>query len=660
MTGKAHRSLPFQRWLAAAAGVALLAAVPGAGAALSGASLRDAENIVHMLDYVGVDYPEFVRDGQVRDEAEYQEQLEFAGQVLALLETLPQAPQRADLLAQAAELKRRIEAKAPGEEISRRASALRWAVIDAYDLTVTPKRVPDLSGAGALYAEHCAGCHGIQGRGDGPAAAGMDPPPSDFHDQARMASRSVYGLYSTITLGVAGTAMASFRHLSEEDRWALAFYVAGMGIDPALAEKGAALWKRGAGRDVFAGLKPLATLTRKEVAEKHGEDAATVMAWLAAHPEVLEPAGGSPIAESRRLLAESVDAYRRGDRGEALRLAVTAYLEGFELAEASLDTVASDLRVEVENAMMAYRGLLRAGAPLPDVERRAAEIDALLLQAQERLGGDGLSPTAAAVSAFVILLREGLEAILVLAAVIAFLVKAERRDLLKYVHAGWIGALFLGVATWAAASHLVRVSGAGRELTEGITALLAAAILLYVGFWLHGKSHAQAWRAFIAQRLRGALSRGTMSALVAVSFLAVYREVFETVLFYQALWAQTGHTGGGSILMGFFGAAIALVVICWAVFRYGIRLPIGPFFTVSAILLALLAVVFVGQGVAALQEAGTLPADLVAFPRVPVLGIYPTVQTLTAQAVALLLVIAGFVWTQRAARKPQGKTPAGA
>ncbi|TXF11395.1 FTR1 family protein [Pelomicrobium methylotrophicum] len=645
-------------WLAAVFAAALIAAME-AHAALSEANLRDAQNIVHMLDYVSVDYPEFVRDGQVLNDAEYREQLEFAGQVLALLETLP-PPQQADLLAQAAELKRRIEGKAPGEEVSRLASALRWAVIDAYDLAVTPKRAPDLSRARTLYAEHCAGCHGAQGRGDGPAASGMDPPPSDFHDQARMASRSVYGLYSTITLGVAGTPMASFRHLSEEDRWALAFYVSGMGVDPALAEKGAALWKDGAGRDVFTGLKPLATLTRKEAAEKHGPDAAMVMAWLTAHPEAVGTASGSPIDESRRLLAESVDAYRRGDRAEAQRLAVAAYLEGFELAEAGLDTVARSLRIEVEAAMMAYRGLLRSGAPVAEVESKAAAIDVLLARAQELFGGEVLSPSAAAVSAFVILLREGLEAILVLAAVIAFLVKAERRDLLKYVHAGWTGALLLGVATWAMASHVVSVSGAGRELTEGVTALLAAAILIYVGFWLHGKSHAQAWKAFIEQRLKGALSRGTVSALVAVSFLAVYREVFETVLFYQALWTQTGDTGGGSILVGFLGGAAALVVISWGIFRYGVRLPIGPFFTVSSVLVALLAVVFVGQGVAALQEAGRLPADLVAFPRVPVLGIYPTVQSLAAQTAALLLVIAGFVWMQRAARKHPRKTPAGA
>lgn len=657
MTRQTRLSLALPRWLAAATLIAVTAWV---GAAPSGTSLQDAENIVHMLDYVSVDYPEFVQDGQVLDPAEYQEQLEFASQVRTLLEALPQTAQQPGLVAQAAALKRRIEAKAPGEEVSRLAANLRWAVIDAYHLTVTPKRAPDLSRARALYAEHCARCHGAQGGGDGAAAAGLDPPPSNFHDQARMASRSLYGLYNTITLGVAGTAMTGFRHFSEEDRWALAFHVAGMGVDPTLLQKGMTLWRGGVGRNVFSGLKPLATLTRKEVAEKHGEEAAAVMAWLAVHPEALEPATGSPIAESRRLLAESVEAYRRGDRAEALRRAVSAYLEGFELAEASLDAVASGLRVEVENAMTGYRSLLRAGAPASEVERRAAEIDALLVEAQNRLGGDGLSPTAAAVSAFVILLREGLEAILVLAAVIAFLVKAERRDLLKYVHAGWIGALFLGLATWAVASELVKVSGAGRELTEGITALLAAAILLYVGFWLHSKAHAHAWKAFIEQRLKGALSRGTASVLVAVAFLAVYREVFETVLFYQALWAQTGDTGGGSITVGFLTATAALIALSWAVFRYGVRLPVGPFFTVSSTLLALLAVVFVGQGVAALQEAGSLPADLVAFPRVPVLGIYPTVQTLTAQVAALLLVIAGFFWLRRAHRKHPGNPPADA
>src|SRR5690606_14970065 len=131
-----------------------------------------------------------------------------------------------------------------------------------------------------------------------------------------------------------------------------------------------------------------------------------------------------------------------------------------------------------------------------------------------------------ALSAFAILLREGLEAILVVAAILAFLVKAGRRDAVRWVHAGWIAALALGFATWFAASYLLQISGASRELTEGLTALAAAAVLLSVGYWLHGKAYAQSWQRYIREKLSGALSGGTLAALAAVSFLAVYREVF--------------------------------------------------------------------------------------------------------------------------------------
>ena len=94
-----------------------------------------------------------------------------------------------------------------------------------------------------------------------------------------------------------------------------------------------------------------------------------------------------------------------------------------------------------------------------------------------------------------------------------------------------------GGVTWLAASYLITLSGADREITEGVTALLAAAMLLYVGFWMHRHAHAARWKAFIETRVASALSGRTMWALGSISFLAVYREAFETVLFYQALLA---------------------------------------------------------------------------------------------------------------------------
>jgi high-affinity iron transporter len=243
------------------------------------------------------------------------------------------------------------------------------------------------------------------------------------------------------------------------------------------------------------------------------------------------------------------------------------------------------------------------------------------------------------------------------AAIVAFLIKADRREALPWIHAGWMGALVLGVLTWFAAVKLIEVSGATRELTEGVTALVAAVILLYVGFWLHDKSHAQAWRQFIDEHLTAALQKGTLWALAGLSFIAVYREVFETVLFYEALWQQAGPNAHGSVLVGLACGAGALALLAWLILRYGLRLPIGPFFAVCSILMVVLAIAFTGNGIKALQEADLIAASPVAGVSVPLLGLYPTMQTMVAQAVVLLLVAGALVWARNARNRRPSRAP---
>lgn len=604
-----------------------------------------AQTIVHMLDYVSVDYPEFVKDGKVLDESEYKEQQEFSSQVVELLGKLPEVAQRAELLKEAALLKARIDAKAPGDEIAKIASGLRWKVIGAYRIAVAPRTVPDLKRGEAIYAAQCAMCHGGRGHGDGPAAKGLDPAPSNFHDAARMGQRSLYGLYSTITLGVDGTSMKGFPQLSDDERWAVAFHV---GTLEGAAASGGDAWLSGrVSRDIGT-LQAIATLTDVEVKERFGAEAAAAFAWLKRNPAAATVGKESPIEFSRRLLAESVTAYKAGKRDEAQRLALTSYLEGFELAEASLDAIDRNLRLEVEAQMIAYRDALRRGVPAEEIAQLAGRIDGLLEASAGKLGGEGLSPTTAAVGAFFILVREGLEALLVVAAIVAFLIKAGRREALPWIHAGWIGALALGGLTWFAATALISISGATREMTEGVTALLAAAILLYVGFWLHDKSHARNWQRFIDRHMKGALEKGTLWALAGLSFLAVYREAFETVLFYQALWQQAGDNAHGSILVGFACAVAVLAVLAWLILRFGLRLPIGLFFAACAVLMAGLAVVFTGHGVKALQEAGVVAASPTGSFGLPAFGVYPTVESLTAQAIVLALVCGIYFWRRGA------------
>jgi high-affinity iron transporter len=387
------------------------------------------------------------------------------------------------------------------------------------------------------------------------------------------------------------------------------------------------------------------------VQARHGADAVAVQAWLTAHPEALAAAAPAPLDFARGKLDDSARLYARGEREPARQAAIAAYLEGFELVENSLDNVGAPLRLEIEREMMALRNAIGSSQGADAVSAQVTRIHALLERAQDKLSGDGLTPAAAFFSSLLILLREGLEAILVLAAIIAFVRKTGRRDAMTWIHVGWVGAVALGVVTWFVADRMITISGANRELTEGVTALIAAAMLLYVGYWLHSKSYAQAWQHFIREQVSSALGKGTVWALATVSFLAVYRELFEIVLFYQALWVQAGASGRDAVLGGIAAAALLLALLSWAILRYSVRLALGPFFAVTAWLLAALAVVFAGHGVAALQEAGVLDSSPVRFVSIPMLGVHPTLQGLGTQFSALALVLIG-VWM---ARRPSAR-----
>ena len=602
-----------------------------------------ARTVVHMLEYVGVDYPAFVVGGQVLDTAEYAEQKEFVQQSIAILRQLPKVDAAPDLVAHALKLKERIDARADGVEVTALAGALREEVIMAYNVAVAPKKAPDLGMAPALYSAHCASCHGDKGFGDGPQAAALDPAPRNFHEAEAMAVRSPFGLYNTITLGVAGTSMAPYSGLSEEERWILAFHVAGLRATNKELMRGAELWKQGAGKDRFTNLSSLVTTTPAEVEKEGGADQVAVLAYLTAHPEALRQSATSPITLTRDRLEDALEAYRSNQPEEARRLSISAYLEGFELIEAALDNVDAPLRKQTEREMMALRSQIAAKAPADSVAASIGRINVLLERADDKLSGDGLSRTAAFLGSLLILLREGLEAILVLSAILAFAMKTERRDALPYIHAGWIGAVLLGILTWILASYVLTITGADREVTEGITALLAAAMLLYVGYWLHNKSNTRAWHRYIKEKVGGALGKRTLWALAGISFLAVYRELFEIILFYETLLDQVGPSGYAAVWAGVAAAAVLLVIIGGAILKYSIRLPIGPFFSVTALLLALMAVVFAGSGIAALQEAGVFDATFVHFITVPVLGIHPTVQGLATQCAVLALILAGLL-----------------
>ena len=299
---------------------------------------------------------------------------------------------------------------------------------------------------------------------------------------------------------------------------------------------------------------------------------------------------------------------------------------------------------EIETAMSQYRAQLGRRTPATEVREQAGRINNLFDRAAGVLRDSHTDSTTAFLGSFTILLREGLEALLIVIGMIAFLRKAERREVLPYVHAGWVGALLAGAATWAAATYLIDISGANREVTEGVSALFAAAVLLSVGIWMHQKSLAGRWQQYLHAKMSAVLTRRSAIFLFLLAFVAVYREVFETILFYIAMWSEQASS---AIIAGLVAGSVVLAAVAYWMLRMSKRLPIGQFFSASSILIAVLAVVLVGKGVAALQEAGWIAQALVAAPRIEWLGVYPSWQSLLAQLTVAVVAVIGFLFNMR-------------
>lgn len=612
-----------------------------------------AKQVWQLLDYVAVDYGGAVANGAVLKASEYAEMQEFATAAEKQLAELPHVGASASLQAQAARLRSAVADKAAPATVGQLAHGLAGDLLKAYPFPIAPVQLPDLQRGAQLFQAQCATCHGPQGRGDGPAAATLDPKPTALAEHLRARERSLFALHQVISNGVSGTAMASFGALPEEDRWALAFFVGTLPYAEADKSAGVKVWQTSAkARETIAGLDALTQTSEHALAERLDADSAkAVTAYLRANPQALaaNKPGGISIAKAK--LAESVAAVRTGDRAAATKLALSAYLDGFEPIEPALATRDRPLFEKIESGMVAYRAKV-AGGSVEDVQTSAQTLQQQLDDADKALAPTENDAAATFVGALTILLREGLEALLVVVAMVAFLKKAERQDVLVYVHAGWVAALAAGGVTWAVATYLVGVSGASRELTEGFSSLFAAVVLLGVGMWMHQKSVAGRWQVYLKEKMSAALSQRAAWFLFSLAFIAVYREVFETVLFYAALWTEGN---GWPLLAGLAAGMAVLGVIAVILLRTSAKLPIGKFFAASSLLVAVLAVVLAGKGIAGLQEAGWVHTSPVAFPRIDILGIRPTLQTLLAQLTVLVAVAIAFMANTRStAPTPKG------
>ncbi len=251
-----------------------------------------------------------------------------------------------------------------------------------------------------------------------------------------------------------------------------------------------------------------------------------------------------------------------------------------------------------------------------------------------------------------ILVREGLEALLVIIALAAGTRNVGGRDRSRDIYAGALAAVLASIVLAWVVNHVIGDDAS--DTLEGVFQFLAAATLFYVSSWLTSKSQSHRWNQFIADKVQQA-ERSALPAfaLAATAFLAVIRESGETIVFFQALTAgATESAERHAVFAGVVVGAAALALVFWVLTRAAYRIPLGKFFSLTSILLYALAVVFIGQGVASWQEANIIPASFISHvPQIPAIGLFPTIESLGAQLVLILLAVAAVIAPRGASRR---------
>jgi high-affinity iron transporter len=621
------------------------------------AAAEDAANrLVALLDYVGGDYKNSVQGGKVVSQPEYREMKEFALRIGELGAQLKPA-ERAEFEPALKNLAALIEQKADDQEVAQLARGIKEKLIVKYGITTHPRRKPTLQEGKTVFSQNCAQCHGETGKGDGPGRASMnpkEPPPANFTDANLMEGLSPFKAFNVVSFGVEGTAMPNFSALAEEERWQTAFYVLSLRFTDQEAAEGAALARAANFPRELEQLPTLSTTTDAELADKlkplfHEEAKLRQMLAYLRRGLLEKDQSQVQLAAAQALLKESLSLYEKNDKEKAYQKAADAYLDAFDQVE--VDLFARDLSFgrALEDQFTQFRNAIRRGDDVHEIRRLYDRLSAGLDRAGQLLAGkESLNENYLFFNAMLIILREGLEVALILAAMLALLKVMGATAAMRYIHLGWILAVLAGLGTWVLAQTFITVSGSNRESFEGFTTLTAAVVLFYVGYWLHTKSEAQKWQQFIRDKVEGALSRKRLLALAGVSFFAAYREAFEVVLFYQALWLQSA-SNPKPVLTGFLAGVAALGVLVLVLFKLGLKIPIKYFFGTAGLLLYLLALVFAGQGVRTLQATGWFSVTPLRFPpQVSALGIYPTVETLLAQGLVLFALVATTLWPDRA------------
>ncbi len=604
--------------LAIALAVAVLLAFALRGRRRDGAppGANDSQHLVAIVQYLESDYPAAVESG---DRGELAEQASLSAEALAIVEGLPKL---ARFVPRIASIDERVRRGADAKDVGADCAALVDDLVLATGIARAPGSPPDLGEGSRLFAQNCTACHGAAGRGDGPAALALTPRPANFHSEAVMARLTPFKAFNVVRFGVKGTAMVPFDALDDQKRWALAFYLFSL-RQPPCDHAPARL-----------PLDVLANASDDELAQTAG--AAQVACLRRRVPELDAPA----LVASARARVQEALRLSQGDPSSAEKAILDAYLSDIEPIEPWLRARDAEAVTQLEASFTTTR------AALQQRDARAQSDIGELIALLDRAAGAQRTSTKVSVFWFslLVIVREGFEATVIIAALLAVLKKRKEASRTRFVHLGWVCALAVGALVFAVGRSVL--AGAMNERLEGCLALVAVAMLLHAAFWINARGTTRRSMGALRDRTRGALGRGAL-ALFGISFLTMFRESFETAVFLEALSIDApsavvwGALVGGLLLFGFV----------FAMGRLGLRLPMQTLFEISTVVLLATAVVLLGQGIHSLEEVGLLPSRPMPFLRIAFLGIYPDRIGLLAQLALASVPLAWRALSRRAAKK---------
>ena len=347
-------------------------------------------------------------------------------------------------------------------------------------------------------------------------------------------------------------------------------------------------------------------------------------------------------------LDDMLSIFKEGNYDEAFSTSRSAYLDNYEHVEVPLRPINPDFTLDMEIKFAELRNLIQTKVPYDKIQSKVFEIKQGLDESERLVSGTGVvAPGIAFSTSFSIIFREGLESALIIGAVLTYLEASRNNKFKKHVYYGIIIAIAATAATWSIAQYIIEISGANREIIEAVAGISAVAVLFWVSFWVLNKIETKKWIEFVKAKVWKATTTGSVIVFVMLSFFTVYREGFETVLFYQAILSFAKYMEW-YVIAGLISGLAVIIGIVFLIRRLGKKLPLRVLFGLTMGVGAYMSIAFMGNAIRSFQELGYISTTnlIGTVPRLDInlaemTGIHPTLESVVAQLILLAIYVIG-------------------